>query len=80
MERVEVDAIGLFYDADRNLFIDVDGFIVYNIFEIITPNDFMLFMLGKADLIVWHRTLPGVACELYYPEDYLKDDSPPWDE
>jgi len=68
--------MALFYDRDRNLFIDEDGFIVYNIFELITPNDFFLFTLGQAYMIAYHREMPGVSVELYYPDD----DPPPWDE
>ncbi len=29
--------MSIFYDVDRNLFIDEDGFVIYSIFELITP-------------------------------------------
>jgi hypothetical protein len=71
----EQDAIGLFYDIDKNVFIDEDGFVISGILELITPNDIFLFKHLKEYMVVNHRTLPGVVCELYYPED----DDPPWD-
>jgi len=63
------DAIGIFYDIDENLFIDEDGFIIWSIFELITPNDLYLFRLHQESTVVAHRSWPGVVCELYYPED-----------
>ena len=61
--------IGLFYDRDENVFIDEDGFIVWSIFEAITPNDLFLFKLNKAYMLVQHRTMTKVLVELYYPDD-----------
>lgn len=62
------DSIGLFYDRDKNVFIDEDGFIVWSIFEIITPNDLFLFKLNQEYMLVQHRTMPEVLVELYYPD------------
>lgn len=63
------DSIGIFYDVERNLFIDEDGFPIINVFELITPNDLYLFKLGGTYMVVNHRSLPGVLCELFYPAD-----------
>lgn len=73
-----VDAIGLFYDRDNNVFIDEDGYIVWNMYEMITPNDMFLFKKKREYMVVNHKTLPGVVCELYYPEEdeYYFDKDP----
>lgn len=63
------DAIGLFYDVCNNVFIDEDGFVVFGIFEFITPNDLYLFRQREKYMVVNHRSLSGVVCELYYPEE-----------
>lgn len=62
-----LDAIGLFYDTDQNVFVGEDGFIVWSIFELITPNDLLLFRERKDYMVVDHRTLDNVVVELYYP-------------
>lgn len=64
----EVDAVGLFWDRDHNVFIDEDGFIIWSIFEIITPGDLLLFRQNCDYMCVNHRTLQGVTVELYYPD------------
>ena len=63
------DSVGLFYDADRNVFIDEDGFIIWSIFEIITPNDLFLFKRNQEYMLVRHRSIPELLVELYYPDD-----------
>jgi hypothetical protein len=65
----EVDTIGLFYDKDRNVFLDEDGFIVWCIFELISPNDMFLFKKYKTYMLVPCLSIKGVSCELFYPED-----------
>lgn len=64
----EPDVIGLFYDADRNLFTDEDGFIVWSIFELITPNDLLLFRKHEQYMVVPHRSVKNVLVEIFYPE------------
>jgi len=63
------DAIGLFYDAECNVFIDEDGFISWSIFEIISPNDLFLFKRNQEYMLVRHRSIPELLVELYYPDD-----------
>ena len=63
------DAIGLFYVKEWNVFQDEDGFIVWNIFEIISPNDLFLFKKNKEYMLVPHSTIPGVLVELFWPDD-----------
>jgi len=69
------DSIGIFYDIERNVFIDEDGFIIWAIFELITPNDLFLFKQNKEYMLVQHRAMQEVLVEMYYPDD----DTPPWD-
>lgn len=69
MEEGFSDSIGLFYDIDRNVFIDEDGFIIWSIFEVITPNDLFLFKRNQEYMLVRHRSIPELLVELYYPDD-----------
>lgn len=64
-----LDAVGLFYDAERNCFVDEDGFVIWSIFEIISPNDLYLFKEKREYFLIPHRNSPDLMVELYYPED-----------
>lgn len=55
-----------YYDIDENYLFDEFGNVVYNIYNYITPNDFMLFKVKQEDMIV--RTRRGLDIELLYPE------------
>lgn len=73
----ELDFISLYYNKEDNVFVDDDGFIIWNIFNTISLNDLYLFHQVQEDMLVRHRTLPGVTCELCYPiEDrsYIEKD------
>lgn len=63
------ESILLFYDIDTNRFVDEDGFIVWSIFDIVTPNDLFLFKREKDYMLIHHRSIPGVLVEIYYPDD-----------
>ena len=67
------DTINLFYDPRCNHFENEDGEIVFDIFEIVTPNDTYLFRGQHARLndymIVPHRYEKGVGVELHYPTE-----------
>ena len=63
------DTIGLFYVKEWNVFMDEGGFIVWNIFEIITPNDLFLFKKYKEYMLIPHCTAPGVLVELFWSDD-----------
>ena len=65
----ENNVIGLFYDAEQNVFIDEDGFVIWSIFEIISPNDLYLFKEKCEYFLIPHRSCPDLMIELYYPED-----------
>ena len=55
-----------YYDIDENYLFDEDDNVVYDIYNYITPNDFMLFITKKEDMMV--RTRRGLVIELLYPE------------
>ena len=55
-----------YYDRDENYLFDEFGNVVYNIYNYITPNDFLLFVTHQEDMIV--RTRRGLDIELLYPE------------
>lgn len=63
------ESLALYYLKEENVFMDGEGEIVFEIFEIITPNDLYLFKRHKAYMIASHRTEPGIFVELYWPED-----------
>ena len=42
--------IGLIYNPKKNIFVDMDGFIVYGLFRLITPGQLMLFKESKQDM------------------------------
>ena len=65
----ELDVVTLFYNNEENKFIDKDGWIVWDIFKYITPNDLYLFRKKKECMVVPYQTAPGWLCELYYSED-----------
>ena len=65
----EYDVFGLFYYENENVFKDDDGFIVWDIFNYITPNDLYLFRKTHETMFVNHKTIPNMIGELYYPDD-----------
>lgn len=69
-DDLELDRVGLFYNKEKNLFEDEGGFIVWDIFNWITPNDLYLFKHYKEDMLVQHQFIKGLYCELYYPCDF----------
>ena len=68
MDNLYGDSIGLFYIPEWNAFQDEDGFLVYSIFEIISPSDLFLFKRNKEYMCVPHRTMPEILVELFYQE------------
>lgn len=69
--------MSLYYFKEDNVFMDGEGELVFEIFEIITPNDLYLFKQNKKTFIVNHCTDLGYFVELYWPdaenESYSKD-------
>lgn len=62
------DSVGLFYVPEWNVFMDEAGFIVWSIFEYITPNDLLLFKRNKEYMLVPHASVSGVLVELFYED------------
>ena len=60
----------LYYCSKDNVIENEEGFIVYNIFSIITPNDLMLFKKGKET--VWIKDIDGDNIELVYSDEYYE--------
>lgn len=58
--------ISIYYNSDKRYFEDDQGFIIYDIYKIISPNDFMLFMDLKDEMITTHKSLPNIYVEMYY--------------
>lgn len=57
----------LFYNKRINRMIDEDGFPVFDIFNIIRPNDLYMFKKLKEDVVV--MGVKKYLVELVYPED-----------
>jgi hypothetical protein len=57
-----------FYDPRDNIFCDQFGFIVLNIFEMITPNDLLLFKEDHGYCIFPHRHSNNILCEILINE------------
>lgn len=60
------DHVTLYYDEHNNILIDEDGFIVFDIYEYITPNELALFKKSKVWMIF--RNI-----ELVWPEEPWQD-------
>lgn len=56
----EHEEYDLYYDVERNLFIDEDGLVVCNIFTFITPNDLMLFKSKRRDMRLHDSSGKGI--------------------
>lgn len=42
----------IYYDEEKNVMIDCDGFMLFDIFDLITPNDLFLFKSKKEDMLI----------------------------
>lgn len=63
------ERFALFYLKEDNVFIDGEGEIIFEIFEVITPNDLYLFKKHKKYMVFNHHTQLDILVELYWPED-----------
>lgn len=61
------DPIGLSYNKEKNWFEDEDGYAIFDIFQIITPNQLLVFKHLKEYMTVIGPR--GDLVELFYPED-----------
>lgn len=60
--------IVMFYDYENNYFIDENGFIIYELFKYITPNELLQFKQTNEDLFLLRPN--GDYIEMIAP-DYL---------
>jgi hypothetical protein len=60
------DVINLFYDPERNAIFDDCGFMVFDIYKLITPNRLFLFKKQKQHMSTWDEH--GDLIVLYYGE------------
>ncbi len=63
------ESVGLFYNPNTNTFVDEDGFIIWSIFEIISPNDLYLFKRHKEYMLAQHQTVSELLVEVFYLEE-----------
>ena len=61
------ESVAIYYNINTNRFEDDDGYPIFDIFRIITANDFYLFTHRKEYMIVNHQSLSQVFVEMYYP-------------
>lgn len=54
----------LFYEPDENIFTDEGGYVIFNPYRYITPNDLMLFKKKKEYTMLF--TPEGYPVELFY--------------
>jgi hypothetical protein len=65
----------MYYEEERNLFFYDGGYMCYNIYSIMTPNDVYLFKLGREDILV--RTKLGDIYWVSY-EMAMDDEDEVW--
>lgn len=65
------EVVRIFYDRERNLFLDEGGFIIHEhiLLRMITSNDIFLFKHKKEWMIVPHRTVHRMCVEMDYPDE-----------
>ena len=62
----DYDSTTLYYDPKFNMFQDDDGWTMYNIFSLVTPQQVMVFKNKKEDMIVYGKNKTYV--ELIYAD------------
>lgn len=60
--------MSLYYFKNDNVFMDGEGELIFELFEVITPNDLYLFKQKKKRIVVDHCTKVGCFVELYWPD------------
>lgn len=64
--------MSLWYYEEINKFVDDDGFIVWNIYDYITPGMLRLFLEEK--IYMCFERSPGYFVEMFYPEGDIDSD------
>jgi hypothetical protein len=63
------ESVAIYYNKSTNRFEDDDGYPIFDIYRIISPNDFYMFMHKKEYMITNHQSLSQVFVEMYYPTE-----------
>jgi len=61
------DIVNLFYDPEKNVILDDCGFMIFDIYKIISPNRLFLFKTQKQHMSTWDKN--GGLIVLYYGEE-----------
>lgn len=62
--RLSDPIIYIFYDSKQNFFIDVYGRPIYNIFELLTPQDILLYKNDPGYSLFHARQRPDILVEI----------------
>lgn len=62
----------IIYDPEKNRFYDISGELIYNIFEMITPNDLRIFRNDPNTTWFYHRTITHMYVEIIEPEGEME--------
>lgn len=60
----------LIFLLNENRFIDEDGKPIYNVFEMITPNDLLIFRNDPGITMFRHRDIPRMYVEIVEEEEH----------
>lgn len=60
------ETIQFYYDRETNLMFDDGGYIIWNIYDYISPQMFYLFKTNMEDMVVYGNQ--GQVVELFYPD------------
>lgn len=63
--------VTLYYDKDKNVMMDDAGFVVFDIFHIISPNTLYLFKTKKEDMFVYGTDGQPVVLIYSTPNDFI---------
>lgn len=63
------ESVAIYYNINNRFFEDEDGYPIYDIYRIITPNDMLLFLHNKCYMITKHQSILKVFVEMYYLQE-----------
>jgi hypothetical protein len=58
----------LYYNTEQNMFYDQNGILIINIFELITPNDLLLFRQDPGHCIFQYKNKDNILYEIFTDE------------
>ena len=63
----DFEVVSLFYDKDQNIFKDENGYMIWNMYEYVSPTDLYMFLHRRECMYFRHAHISDTLCELYYP-------------